>query len=87
MQLIKRFEGELFEEVTEDIKIARVSVIGIGMRSTPGIAQKLFEILANKDINILGVSTSEVKISILLRPEDMNLAVRSLHTAYGLDIA
>jgi aspartate kinase len=62
-------------------------VIGVGMRSHTGVAQRMFNTLAEKRINILVISTSEIKISVLIADEYTELAVRSLHTAYGLDAA
>ncbi len=65
--------------------VAKVSVIGVGMRSHAGLAQKMFETLADKGINIHVISTSEIKISVLIDEEYLELALRSLHTEYGLD--
>ncbi len=74
-----------FAEVKTDINVAKVSVIGVGMRSHAGVALKMFETLAAKGINIQVISTSEIKISVLVAAEYTELAVRALHTAYGLD--
>jgi aspartate kinase len=63
----------------------KVSVIGVGMRSHAGIAQRMFRALAEKGINIQVISTSEIKISVLIAEDYTELAVRTLHTAYGLD--
>ena len=60
-------------------------MIGVGMRSHAGIAQRMFKALAEKGINIQVISTSEIKISVLVAEEYTELAVRALHTAYGLD--
>ncbi len=68
-----------------DPNVVKVSVIGVGMRSHAGIAQRMFHTLAEKGINIQVISTSEIKISVLIAEEYTELAVRSLHTAYGLD--
>lgn len=65
--------------------VAKVSVIGVGMRSHAGLAQKMFQTLADKNINILVITTSEIKISVLIDEEYTELALRALHTAYGLD--
>mgnify|MGYP001431703496 CR=1 FL=1 len=65
--------------------VAKVSVIGVGMRSHAGLAQKMFQTLADKSINILVITTSEIKISILIDEEYVELALRALHSAYGLD--
>ncbi len=75
----------------EDVKIlaadnvAKISVVGIGMISHPGVASKMFETLAKKGINIHVISTSEIKISVLIEEDYVELAVRSLHSAYGLE--
>ncbi len=68
-----------------DSNVVKVSVIGVGMRSHAGIAQRMFQTLAEKGINIQVISTSEIKISVLVAEEYTELAVRALHTAYGLD--
>ena len=70
-----------------DANVVKVSVIGVGMRSHAGIAQRMFKALAEKGINIQVISTSEIKISVLVAEEYTELAVRALHTAYGLDAA
>lgn len=68
-----------------DENVAKVSVIGVGMRSHSGLAHKMFQTLAEKRINIGVISTSEIKISVIIPAEYLELAVRTLHTAYGLD--
>jgi aspartate kinase len=65
--------------------VAKVSVIGVGMRSHVGVARTMFSALAAKGINIEAISTSEIKISVLIDAQYTELAVRALHTAYGLD--
>jgi len=77
--------GLKYDEFYKNTAVVKVSVIGVGMRSHAGIAQKMFETLANKGINIYVISTSEIKISVLIDEEYLELAMRSLHTAYGLD--
>jgi aspartate kinase len=72
-------------EVTGDDKITKVSVIGVGMRSHAGIANTMFETLANENINISMISTSEIKISVVVDEKYLELAVRSLHTAFNLE--
>jgi aspartate kinase len=74
-----------FSALISDANVVKVSVIGVGMRSHAGIAQRMFKALAEKGINIQVISTSEIKISVLVAEEYTELAVRSLHTAYGLD--
>jgi aspartate kinase len=76
-----------FAEIKSDTNVAKVSVIGVGMRSHAGVALKMFETLAAKGINIQVISTSEIKVSVLVAAEYTELAVRALHTAYELDEA
>lgn len=76
-----------YAELLADTNVAKISVVGIGMRSHAGIASTMFKALAEKGINIQVISTSEIKVSILIASEYTELAVRSLHTAYGLDVA
>ncbi|HMX99297.1 MAG TPA: aspartate kinase [Agitococcus sp.] len=72
-------------EVVGDDKIAKVSLVGVGMRSHAGVASKMFGTLAKENINIQMISTSEIKISVVVEEKYMELAVRALHTAFGLD--
>jgi aspartate kinase len=76
-----------FGELRADPNVVKVSVIGVGMRSHAGVAQSMFRTLADKGINIQVISTSEIKVSVLVAEEYTELAVRSLHSAYGLDAA
>lgn len=76
-----------FNNLITDINVAKISVIGVGMRSHAGVAATMFKTLADKGINIQVISTSEIKISVLIEAEYTELAVRALHTAYGLDAA
>jgi len=74
-----------FAKVDADADVCKVSVIGVGMRSHAGVAHTMFATLADKGINIQAISTSEIKVSVLIGEEYTELALRSLHTAYGLD--
>ncbi|MEO0412698.1 MAG: aspartate kinase [Pseudomonadota bacterium] len=74
-----------FDRIVSDKNVAKISVIGIGMRSHAGVAATMFRTLSDKQINILAISTSEIKISVLVSEDYTELALRSLHTAYGLD--
>jgi aspartate kinase len=74
-------------EVTGDDKIAKVSIVGVGMRSHVGIARKMFEILSKENINLQMISTSEIKISVVVEDKYLELAVRALHQAFELDKA
>jgi len=76
-----------FANVTSDDQVAKISVIGIGMRSHAGVAALMFKTLADKGINIQVISTSEIKVSVLIAAEYTELAVRALHSAYQLDAA
>ena len=73
------------EKVHTDSGVAKISVIGVGMRSHAGVAAEMFRTLAEKNINIIVISTSEIKISVLIDEAYIELALRALHTAYGLD--
>ena len=72
-------------EIVADSDVVKISVVGVGMRSHAGVAQKMFMTLADKGINIKVISTSEIKVSVLVAEEYGELAIRALHTAYGLD--
>jgi aspartate kinase len=70
-----------------DGTVAKISVVGVGMRSHAGVASTMFKTLADRGINIIAISTSEIKVSVLIDTDETELAVRVLHTAYGLDAA
>ena len=74
-----------YARLVQDRNVVKVSVIGVGMRSHAGVAQEMFTALADKGINIQVISTSEIKVSVLIAEEYTELALRSLHSAYGLD--
>jgi aspartate kinase len=75
-----------FRELKPDPNVVKISVIGVGMRSHAGVAQLMFRTLAEKGINIQVISTSEIKVSVLVAEDYTELALRALHTAYGLDV-
>ncbi|HEX9947176.1 MAG TPA: aspartate kinase [Allosphingosinicella sp.] len=83
--LEKAREAIGFDEILTDTNVVKVSAVGIGMRSNAGIAATMFQTLADRGINILAITTSEIKVSVLIAEEYTELAVRVLHTAYGLD--
>jgi aspartate kinase len=84
--VLERARAEVgFEALLADPEVAKISVVGIGMRSHAGVANTMFRALAEKGINIQVISTSEIKVSVLVGAEYTELAVRALHTAYGLD--
>ena len=74
-----------YAELIHDDAVAKVSIVGVGIRSNPGLAAKMFETLAERQINLLAVSSSEIKVSALIAEAELDLAVRVLHTAFGLD--
>ncbi|MEO5640911.1 MAG: aspartate kinase [Sphingomicrobium sp.] len=74
-----------FEGIVTNTDIVKVSVVGVGMRSNAGIAAQMFDTLAERQINIVAISTSEIKVSVLISEDYTELAVRVLHTAFGLD--
>ena len=76
-----------YRDMTHAANVAKISIIGIGMRAHPGVAQTMFRTLAEKGINIQVISTSEIKVSVLIAEEYVELAVRALHSAYELDAA
>ena len=73
------------QQVSSDNTIVKVSLVGVGMRSHAGVASKMFKVLADESINILMISTSEIKISVLIKEKYLELAVRSLHQAFNLE--
>lgn len=77
-------EGLGAEEISSDLGIAKVSVVGVGMKSHAGVAAKMFEVLAAEGVNILLISTSEIKVSCVIEEKYTELAVRVLHEAFGL---
>lgn len=86
MQVLEAAQDRLgFERVVGDPDVVKISVVGVGMRSHAGVAMRMFQALADKGINIQVISTSEIKISVLVSDAYTELALRSLHTAYGLD--
>ena len=82
---IKKIKKDInYSQIIEDSKVTKVSVVGSGMRTKPGIAKTMFETLAANNINIQVISTSEIKISVLISSKYTELAVRTLHEAFGL---
>ncbi|HKJ74743.1 MAG TPA: aspartate kinase [Alphaproteobacteria bacterium] len=88
---IKQIEAQKdaigYESLSSDPNVVKISVIGVGMRSHAGVASRMFRTLAEKGINIQVISTSEIKVSVLIASEYTELALRALHTAYDLDAA
>ncbi|GAA0642655.1 aspartate kinase [Brevundimonas lenta] len=85
-ELMRGAQAEIgFEELRVDEDVAKVSVVGVGMRSHAGVAQTMFKALADKGVKFQAISTSEIKISVLIDAAYAELAVRALHSAYGLE--
>jgi aspartate kinase len=83
--LEERKETIGYYRLIADDDVAKISIVGVGMRSHAGIAATMFKTLAERGINIQAISTSEIKVSVLIDADETELAVRVLHTAYGLD--
>jgi aspartate kinase len=88
MKVLEAQRAQLgYAAIKGDSNVVKLSVIGVGMRSHAGVAKQMFQTLADKGINIQVISTSEIKVSVLVAEEYTELALRALHTAYGLDAA
>jgi aspartate kinase len=88
LEIVKRVGAELGARTIEtDDQIAKVSIVGVGMRNHAGVAAKAFDVLAAAGINLDMISTSEIKVSMVIAAKFMELAVRELHSAFGLDVA
>ncbi|MGB2016248.1 MAG: aspartate kinase [Candidatus Puniceispirillum sp.] len=86
IEIIQKNKDALkFDGIDSSENVTKISVVGMAMRSQPGVAKTMFETLAEKGINLAVISTSEIKISVLIDSEYTELAVRSLHSAFGLD--
>ena len=86
LQILQTIANEMgAREVIGDTDIAKVSIVGVGMRSHAGVASRMFEALAKENINIQMISTSEIKVSVVIEEKYLELAVRALHTAFELD--
>ena len=85
LQVLQGIAAEMGREVIGDTNIAKVSIVGVGMRSHAGVASRMFEALAKENINIQMISTSEIKVSVVIEEKYLELAVRALHTAFELD--
>jgi aspartate kinase len=85
-EIVRRVADEVGASgVTHDDNIAKVSLVGAGMKSSPGIAAKMFRVLASEDVNIEMISTSTIRVSVVTEADNMERAARALHTAFGLD--
>jgi len=86
LSLIEKNKQKLnYNKITHDDKLAKVSIIGAGMIANPGVTYKMYRSLANEKINILAISTSEIKISVLIHQKNTNKAVKVLHKEFDLE--
>jgi aspartate kinase len=86
-KVLEKVASELgAREVVGDNKIAKVSIVGVGIRSHAGVASKMFDTLADENINIQMISTSEIKVSVVIAEKYLELAVRALHSAFEMDV-
>ena len=86
MEMLNKVAEEIgAESVTGDESIVKISIVGVGMRNHSGIASTMFQIMANEGINMMMISTSEIKVSCIVAEKYTELAVRSLHSAFALD--
>ena len=74
-----------YKEIIHNDKVAKISIVGAGMVSTPGVTYKMFRALSDEEINILAISTSEIKLSVLINEENTLKAIKKLHTIFELD--
>jgi len=74
-----------YQNLSKDDKVSKISIVGAGMVSTPGVTYKMFKALADENINILAISTSEIKISVIVNEDKTLSAVKKLHKVFGLD--
>ncbi len=86
IEILERTQEKIgFNRLISDTKVSKISVVGVGMKSHAGVASDMFSALADRKINILAITTSEIKVSVLIDEDETELAVRILHTTYGLD--
>jgi aspartate kinase len=86
LAMLEAKQGDIgFYRILSDARVAKISVVGVGMKSHAGVAAMMFRTMGERGINIQAISTSEIKVSVLIDEDETELAVRVLHTAYGLD--
>ena len=85
LEILKNNKNIKFKELASDAKVSKISIVGAGMVTTPGVTYKMFRALADNKINILAISTSEIKISVIINEKDTLEAVKKLHTIFDLD--
>lgn len=86
IEALEALKGKVdFEEILYDDQIGKVSIVGVGMRSHPGVTATFFEAMASRGVNLQMISTSEIRISVVVGADDVDAAVRAAHSAFGLD--
>ena len=85
IEILKKNKNIIYKNITHNEKVAKVSIVGAGMVSTPGVTYKMFRGLADEKINILAISTSEIKLSVIIDEKNTLNAVKKLHTIFDLD--
>ena len=85
LDILKNNKNIRFKELSNNDKVSKISIVGAGMVTTPGITYKMFRALAEEKINILAISTSEIKLSVIINDNDTIKAVKKLHTIFDLD--
>ena len=84
-EILKKNKILNYKDISSNDKVSKVSIVGAGMVSTPGVTYKMFKALAEEDINIIAISTSEIKLSVIIDEENTLKAVKKLHTIFDLD--
>ena len=85
IEMLKNNKNIEYENISHNDKVSKISIVGAGMVSTPGITYKMFRSLAEEKINILAISTSEIKLSVIISEDDTLKAIKKLHTVFDLD--
>ena len=85
IEILKKNKNIKYKNISHNDKVSKISIVGAGMVSTPGVTYKMFRGLADEKINILAISTSEIKLSVIINEDDTLKAVKKLHTAFDLD--
>ena len=85
IEMLKNNKNIEYENISHNDRVSKISIVGAGMVSTPGITYKMFRSLAEEKINILAISTSEIKLSVIISEDDTLRAIKKLHTVFDLD--
>ena len=85
IDIIKNNKNIKYKDISHNDRVSKVSIVGAGMVSTPGVTYKMFKALAEEKVNILAISTSEIKLSVIINEKDTVSAIKKLHTTFELD--